>query len=135
MLVADFKAICEAFSPSLPVYVATDDDDGSHQLPALRVGHHNPPEEIHADVPVELFTAPWHSPTGAPITLQLILAELAANHAIANHIRIAVPTDQGHHRILDILKMSVTAIDGNAVAQVECEPWNGLHHTIRVDQE
>ncbi len=135
MLAIDFTLLVAALSPALPVYIAADNDDGMHRMPIVRVGRHRPPGKLHPEVPVELFTDRWGAAAGKPMTLKEILADLKPMTSKPTMVRIGVPTDEGHHRILDILKVGVDSVDGKMVAMVDVEPWNSGYKVVRLDEE
>ena len=148
MQVARFINQVRAFSPDLKVYALTMDQGRSRRMPIISVGHHmdafeTPPEVIDQNVAVELFVDPW--PTGnwwenqpvqgEAVTVQQIIDELGSKHQESD-LRVAVPTDEGHHRVLAIEAMGFAgdrAVDEPLTLDLSVGAWDDMHRIIRTN--
>lgn len=148
MQIARFINQAQAFSPDLKVYALTMDQGRSYRMPIISVGHHmdafeTPPEVIDENVAVELFTNPWPTgnwwenppPQGEAVTVRQILDELASKPQ-GSDLRVAVPTDEGHHRVLSIEAMGFAgdrAADAPLTLDLSAGAWDDMHRIIRTN--
>ena len=108
-------------------------------LPIVRVHHHGHPEDfVHPDFEVELFTPAYDKtvPAGTADMPCSALASLLAKYPPERVARVGVPTDEGHHRIMDIHAVGFgqhDGPDGEPIVELTAEPWFGPDKVIRVD--
>lgn len=107
--------------------------DGTYQTRALhRVGlhGHDGASEPHPDHPIELFS---DDAASDPMTVKNAMQDLRTFGG-GSLVRIAVPQDGRHHRILDIETVGFAKGDEDyPPVQLHTEPWNSLHQVIRQD--
>jgi hypothetical protein len=134
MLVHELKELLAKAKPNARVYAFVTTMGASRKLALLRVDHHGvAPGMAHPDFPVELFTPPWHETalSGVSMTAEQILGDKGLTRFDDHRaVRVAVPTDQGFHRALDINDLAFGEGD---TMHLNTESWDSAFPIIRPD--
>lgn len=129
MLVSDFSTRIAMFAPEMTVHAVSSDGGNEMRWAIERVGHHRP----EAGLAVELFVKTGDDDLTGGMTITALRDALAALPQDVD-TRVAVTTDQGHHRVLSIHGIGFANFEGPAILDVFVEPWDSLHQVIRSDE-
>ena len=131
MKIAELGQYCATFGSDLEICAVTTQAGSSKRMRVVKTGPHNPALTTDGNAPIELFvdpegTQPALTVGGLTVALPGPLPE--------SDVRVAMPTGEGHHRILAIYGVGFGE-GGPTVLELTVESLDSPRYIIRNDPE